>query len=158
MLIPTTKTGPTLLTVGPWRPVSLHAYHTRISDLHISAQVDESLDADLTVRIALFPQEISGAAEVLLKDPSGSVVTSRSGVGIKGGTAQAAYHFAKGDVRLWYPVGYGEQPLYDVQVNVFDDVRPSFSGENLFIQVIVAGRAVTGYQDPKDRVPPRARR
>ena len=158
MLIPTTKTGPTLLTVGPWRPVSLHAYHTRISDLHISAQVDEILDADLTVRIALFPQEISGAAEVLLKDPSGSVVTSRSGVGIKGGTAQAVYHFAKGDVRLWYPVRYGEQPLYDVQVNVFDDVRPSFSGENLFIQVIVAGREVTGYQDPKDRVPSRARR
>lgn len=158
MLILTIKTGPTLLTVGPWRPVSLHAYYTRISDLHISAQVDKSLDADLIIRIALFPQEVSGAAEVLLKDPSGSVATSQSGIEIKGGTAQAMYHFAKGDVKLWYPVGYGEQPLYDVQVNVFDNVRPSFSGENLFIQVIVAGRAVTGYQDPKDRVPPRARR
>jgi hypothetical protein len=120
--------------------------------------VDESLDADLIVRIALFPQEVSGAAEVLLKDPSGSVATGQSGIAIKGGTAQAVYHFAKGDVKLWYPVGYGEQPLYDVQVNVFDNVRPSFSGKNLFIQVIVAGRAVTGYQDPKDRVPPRARR
>jgi len=121
------------LTVGPWRPVSLHTYHTRISDLHISAQVDESLDADLIVRIALFPQEISGAAEVLLKDASGSVVTRQSNVETKGGTAQAVYHFAKGDVKLWYPVGYGEQPLYDIQVNVFDDVRALFSGENMFI-------------------------
>ena len=145
--------------MGPWRPVSLHTYHTRISDLHISAQVDESLDADLIVRIALFPhwQEISGAAEVLLKDPSGSVVTRQSSVGIKGGTAQAVYHFAKGDVKLWYPVGYGEQPLYDVQVNVFDDVRALFSGKNMFIQVITAGRPVAGYQDSKDWVPPRAR-
>lgn len=143
--------------MGPWRPVSLHAYHTRISDLHISAQVDESLDADLIIRIALFPQEISGAAEVLLKDPSGSVVTRQGSVGIKGGTAQAVYHFAKGDVKLWYPIGYGEQPLYDVQVNVFGDVRPLFSGKNLFIQIIIAGRPVAGYQDPKDWVPPRAR-
>ena len=143
--------------MGPWRPVSLHTYHTRISDLQISAQVDERLEADLIVRIALFPQEISGAAEVLLKDLSGSVVTSESGIEIKGGAAQAVYHFAKGDVKLWYPVGYGEQPLYDVQVNVFDDVRPLFSGENIFIQIIIAGRPVTGYQDPKDWVPPRAR-
>ena len=144
--------------MGPWRPVSLHTYHTRISDLRISAQVDESLDTDLIVRIALFPQEISGAAEVLLKDPSGSVVTTgQSSIEIKSGTAQAVYRFAKGDVKLWYPVGYGAQPLYDVQVNVFDDVRALFSGKNMFIQVIIVGRPVTGYQNPKDWVPSRAR-
>ncbi len=81
--------------------------------------MDESLEADLIVRLALFPQEISGT--------------------------------------LWYPVGYGEQPLYDVQVKVFDDVRFLFSRRNLFTQAIIVVKPVIGYQDPKDRVPPRAR-
>jgi beta-mannosidase len=104
------QTGPTLLTVGPWRPITIHAYHARISDLHISAKVDESLEANLIVRIALFPQETSGTAEVLLKDPSGSIVTSQSSIEIKGGTARAAFNFVKGEVKLWYPGRYGEQP------------------------------------------------
>ena len=122
------QTGPTLLTVGPWRPITIHTYHTRISDLHISAKVDESLESNLIVRIALFPQETSGTAEVLLKDHSGCIVTSQSSIEIKDGTARAAFHFVKGEVRLWYPVRYGEQPLYDVQVKVFDNVRSLFRG------------------------------
>jgi beta-mannosidase len=121
--------------------------------------VDEGLGANLIVRIALSPRETSGIAEVLLKDPSGAIVTSRSSIEVKGGAALAAFNFVKGEVELWYPVGYGEQPLYDVQVKVFDDVRSLFSEKNLnlFTRLIFVGKAVTRYQDPKDWVPPRAR-
>jgi hypothetical protein len=121
--------------------------------------VDEGLGANLIVRIALSPRETSGTAEVLLKDPSGAIVTSRSSIEVKGGAALAAFNFVKGEVELWYPVGYGEQPLYDVQVKVFDDVRSLFSEKNLnlFTRLIFVGKAVTRYQDPKDWVPPRAR-
>ncbi|KAH9999898.1 beta-mannosidase [Russula vinacea] len=107
--------GPTLLTVGPWRPVSLHTYHTRISDLHISALVDESLDADLIVRIAIYPPETSGIVEVSLKDSAGSIVTSQSNITVDHDAGTRAVS------KLWYPVGYGEQPLYGVQVKVLDD-------------------------------------
>jgi hypothetical protein len=150
------QTGPTLLTAGPWRPVSLHTYHTRISDLHISAEVDENLEATLIVRMALSPQEGSGTSEVLLKDPSGSIVASQSSLAIKGGAARAEFRFVKGEVKLWYPVGYGDQPLYDVQVKVFDDVCSSSSGTNLYTQFIIIGKSVIGYPNPKDWVPPRA--
>ncbi|KAH9006794.1 beta-mannosidase [Lactarius hatsudake] len=93
--------GPVLLTTGPWRPVTLHMYHAaHIRPLCIR-QVNEYLDADMTVRIVLSSLEASCTAEVLLKDPSGD-------------------GFKKGDIRLWYPVGYGGQPLYDVHVKVFD--------------------------------------
>lgn len=119
--------------------------------------MDESLEADLIVRLALFPQEISGTVEVLLKDPSGSTVASQSTIEVKGGAARTVFHFGKGEVKLWYPVGYGEQPLYDAQVKVFDDVRFLFSRRNLFTQAIIVVKPVIGYQDPKDRVPPRAR-
>ncbi|KAI9452082.1 beta-mannosidase [Russula earlei] len=115
--------GPTLLSVGPWRPISLHTYHTRISDLRISAQVNEDLEATLSIRFALFPSKTSGTAELSLKDPTGFLVSSQSNVKVKRGAAGAVFTFEKGDVKLWYPVGYGEQPLYDVEVLVYDDIQ-----------------------------------
>ena len=114
------------MTVGPWRPVYLHSYHTRISDLHTSALVNESLDADLIVRIALSPSEAWTTAEVSLKDPAGSessTITSQSNINLNNGAARIVFHFEKGEVKLWYPIGYGEQPLYEVQVRIYDDVR-----------------------------------
>jgi hypothetical protein len=143
------------LTVGPWRPISLHIYHTCISDLYISAQVDENLETDLIVRITLSPSETLGSAEILLKDAAGLIVTSRTDVTVNGGFARVVFHFKKGDIRLWYPVGYGKQPLYDVQVKVIDDVRPPLKGRNFFTESMIVARPGTGYQGSKGRIPPR---
>jgi len=85
--------------------------------------VDETLEATLNVRFVLFPLETSGTAEILLKNPAGYTVTSQSSVKLGGNIAGAEFYFKKGDVDLWYPVGYGEQPLYDLEVIVFNDVR-----------------------------------
>jgi beta-mannosidase len=133
------------LTVGPWRPVSLHSYYTRISDLYISAQVDESLETDLTVRITHSPSGTSGFAEILLKDPAGQVVTSQTNIPVNSGFARAAFQFKKGDIQLWYPVGYGEQALYDVEVKVMNDVRHSLEGSVIaaFAQSMVLARSGT---------------
>ena len=120
------------MTIGPWRPVSLHTYLVQISDLHVSAKVNEYLEANLTARIVLSFSEAPFTAEVLLKDPSGSGVTAQSKVAINGGTAQVTFEFKKGDIRLWYPVGYGEQPLYVVHVNVLDGVCSTIQGNNLY--------------------------
>jgi hypothetical protein len=126
-----------LLTAGPWRPVTLHTYHAHISNLHVSARVDEYLEADLTVRIVLSSLEAPCTAEVLLKDPSGDGVTGQSKITMKDGVVQVTFQFKKGNISLWYPVGYGEQPLYDVHVKVFDVVRPnSIKGRN---RVFTAG-------------------
>jgi beta-mannosidase len=115
------------MTVGPWRPIYLHSYHTRIYNLHTSALVNESLDADLIVRIALSPSETWTTAEVSLKDPAGgsdsSIITSQSNINFDNGAVRVVFHFENGEVKLWYPVGYGEQPLYEVQVRIYDDVR-----------------------------------
>ena len=114
------------MTVGPWRPIYLHSYHTRISDLHTSALVNESLDADLIVRIAVSPSETWTTAEVSLKDPAGSessIITSQSNINLNNGPVRLVFRFKNGEVKLWYPVGYGEQPLYEVQVRIYDGVR-----------------------------------
>jgi hypothetical protein len=122
--------------------------------------VDESLDADLVVRIALFPSEASGTAKVLLKDAAGSVVTGQHNVQIDGGAARTVFHFKKGEVKLWYPVGYGEQPMYDVEVKVFDDVRSSYNGERIINHTLrrsISAKPVVGCQSAKDRFSPCAR-
>ena len=138
--------------------MTLHTYHAHISNLHVSAKVDEYLEADLTVRIVLSSSESPCTAEVLLKDPSGDGVTSQSKITINDGAVQVTFRFKKGEIRLWYPVGYGEQPLYDVHVKVFDGVRPnSIRGRNrVFIQGVLVARPHSGYQNPKDWVSPRA--
>ena len=136
--------------------MTLHTYHAQISNLHVSAKVDEYLDADLTVRVVLSSSEAPCTAEVLLKDPSGNGVNSQSKITMNDGAAQVTFQFKKGDISLWYPVGYGEQPLYDVHVKVFDGVRPnSIKGRNSPHDVMVA-RPHTGYQNSKDWVSPRA--
>jgi len=137
-----------LLTVGPWRPVYLHSYHTRISDLHTSALVNESLDADLIVRIALCPSETWTTAEVSLKEPAGSgsgIITSQSNINLDNGAARIVFHFKYGEVKLWHPVGYGEQPLYEVQVRIYDDVRSLLMVKEItFTEVIGVARPFIG--------------
>ena len=123
-----------MLTIGPWRPIYLHSYHTRISDLHISALVNESLDADLIVRIALSPSETWTTAEVSLKDPTGSgssVITSQGNINFNNSAARVVFHFKHEEIKLWYPVGYGEQPLYEVHVRIYDNVRSLFGSEEI---------------------------
>lgn len=62
-----------------------------------------------------------------LKDPARSesgIVASQSNISLNNnGPVRVVFHFENGEVKLWYPVGYGEQPLYEVQVRIYDDVR-----------------------------------
>lgn len=126
--------------------MSLHSYHVHISNLHVSAKVNEYLEADLIVGIVLSSLEVPCTAEVLLKNPSGDGVTGQSKITMNEGAAQVTFQFKKGDIRLWYPVGYGEQPLYEAHVKVLDSVRPdSIKGrDRVFTQGMVVARPHTG--------------
>ena len=84
-------------------------------------------------------------------------MTSQRNIATNNDGTLASFHFKEEDIKLWYPVGYGEQPLYDVEVQVLDDVRPVLIGKNLLTEVIGVARPSIGYQNPKDWVPPRAR-
>lgn len=102
--------GPTLLTCGPWRPINLEIYHSRLSDLHFDTTVDKSLKSATVVAHA----SVEGSADqvrfdVLLNDKSiGSETVNVE----SGGEAAATFHIS--NPSLWYPVRYGKQPLYTV--------------------------------------------
>lgn len=111
------------MTAGPWRPVYLHSYSTRIKDLRISSNVNSDLAVDLDVSISL-DAPLSGAADIVLLDESGNVVVKKDDVKLDNGYTKEHFHLEKGEVELWYPVGYGKQPLYSVKVKVKDEVCP----------------------------------
>ncbi|EMD40849.1 glycoside hydrolase family 2 protein [Gelatoporia subvermispora B] len=109
--------GPVLMTVGPWKPISLHTYQTRITDVDIRSKVHENLSANLDVAFSLSSRDNLIAA-VNLKGPDGTLVVGQNNVKIKDGHTQVHFKLSAGAYELWHPVGYGKQPIYHVEVQL----------------------------------------
>ena len=114
--------GPTLMAVGPWKPVKLHCYVTKISELDIRSQVSEALAVNVTVDV-LFSGNSPVLASVVLRDPHGVKIVDEPKIKVESGYSRVEFGFAPGNLELWYPVGYGKQPLYTVEVEVTNEVR-----------------------------------
>jgi beta-mannosidase len=107
--------GPTLMTCGPWRPINLEIFSSRISDLYFTTNVDESLDsAELVAKT-----DVEGTATEVnfVISLAGEKVASKAVKVIKG---HATHTFEIGDPELWYPVRYGKQPLYTITASLRD--------------------------------------
>lgn len=110
------------MTVGPWKPIKLETYHNRITDLDVRSEVSEALDVKLSASFA-FSEKTPGYASFVLKKPDGSVEASADKIPVNGaGIAKVNFEWQPGEIQLWYPVGYGSQPLYTVEVLVTDKV------------------------------------
>jgi len=109
------------MTVGPWKPISIQFYENRITEVDIRSQVSEQLDVQVPVALA-FSEKVSGFVTVSLKAPDGTVVASSKDIKTDQGQAKAKFDFKPGQVELWYPVGYGKQPLYTVEIELNDQV------------------------------------
>ncbi|KAL9600938.1 MAG: hypothetical protein Q9219_002873 [cf. Caloplaca sp. 3 TL-2023] len=105
--------GPALLTCGPWRPITLEFYTSRIADLYFKTQVDASLDwAELSVTC-----EIEGHAAVVKFEVlyEGKQIAYET-VEVVDGAASTVFRTQKPE--LWYPARYGGQPLYDLKATI----------------------------------------
>lgn len=106
--------GPILNTCGPWRPVRLETYQSRIADLRVNYELDahlKSVSGTIAVKV-----EGPSAQEVLVEvRNAGGVVFEKTAV-VSDGTAQV--EFRVDNVQLWYPHGYGAQPLYTVTATI----------------------------------------
>lgn len=112
--------GPVLMTVGPWKPVTLQSYDNRIVDLDIRSEVSELLGAKIAIDVT-FAEKKRGFATLTLKGPDGAPIASSTAVPAESGHANVSFDFKPGELKLWYPVGYGEQPLYAVTVQLTDE-------------------------------------
>jgi beta-mannosidase len=129
------------MTVGPWKPVSLQTYQNRIVDLDVRSDVSESLDVKLTADIT-FSEKAPGLASFVLRTPDGSKEVFLTKTSTDAGHCKVASEWASGELDLWYPVGYGTQPLYTVEVELADEVCVCFHASN------------AGTQSPPERPSP----
>ncbi|KAF4999106.1 hypothetical protein FDECE_11607 [Fusarium decemcellulare] len=107
--------GPAMLTCGPWRPINLEVYESRISDLHAEVDVDGSLKtAKVIVRAT-----VEGKASKVRFDVSldGKEVATNTAV-VQDTEATTNFHIQ--DPALWYPIRYGKQPLYTIKATLLD--------------------------------------
>jgi beta-mannosidase len=105
--------GPTLLTCGPWRPINLEIYESRIADLSAESVVEKSLKSADVKLVA----ETEGKADKVRFEIAldGKQIASQT-TDCTSGAATVAFLIQ--DPELWYPIRYGKQPLYDIKATL----------------------------------------
>jgi beta-mannosidase len=106
--------GPILNTCGPWRDVRLETYQTRIEDLRVDYKLDDSLKTvrgTISVRV-----EGSAAQHVTFAVYDEDQLVFKESANINDDMAKVEFHV--NNPKLWYPHGYGGQPLYKVAATV----------------------------------------
>jgi beta-mannosidase len=118
--------GPRFVTSGIWRPVRLEAWDkVRIADFAIR-QRDVSkdvahLDAEVEIEAAT-----SGTAKVSVRyTDNGKPVTLSTVANLHGGRNVIDLPVEVRQPKLWYPAGYGDQPLYEFTAQVSTGVVPA---------------------------------
>ncbi|MFD6661838.1 glycoside hydrolase family 2 protein [Micromonospora chalcea] len=104
--------GPTLVTAGIWRDIGLHAWSTArlasvrplvtvadgVGRVELHAEIERTGDEPLTVRAA-----VAGAT---------------AEIAVPAGERTAVVTLTVADPALWWPIGYGDQPRYDLDVSL----------------------------------------
>src|SRR3569833_26543 len=110
--------GPILMTCGPWKPIYLETYLSRIDNALVRYELSQDLAvADVTVLVTTSGQtpatvevELSLAGACLAR---GSVASTTSD------GEPLSFQFTLDNPLLWWPHGYGEQILYDLKISIF---------------------------------------
>jgi beta-mannosidase len=109
--------GPILNTCGPWREVRLEIYQSRIEDLRVDYKLDENLKSVQGTISAIV--EGSSGKKVIFTVQDGEKQVFKESADIRDGMAKVEFHV--NNPKLWYPHGYGEQPLYKITATASAD-------------------------------------
>ncbi|KAK5992572.1 Beta-mannosidase B [Cladobotryum mycophilum] len=106
--------GPILNTCGPWKPIELEIYESRLVDLYANITVNDSLDhAQVAVHASA-----EGKASKIRFDLSFN--GSSIGSDIIDVNEDTTTTFNVQNPELWYPIRHGKQPLYTITASLLD--------------------------------------
>jgi len=108
--------GPDFQTAGIWKPVRLERWRTaRLAQVRPLVTVDDDGTGRVAVHVDI---ERSGLGDDVDVDLVADVAGHRASVTIPAGAGAGVVVVTVPDVDLWWPAGYGEHPLYDLDVSL----------------------------------------
>ena len=108
--------GPTLITCGIWKKISLVAFDTARLDGVLILQ-DHKQPGQVGLEIQVTAEGDAAAAQVQVVEPNGTILGPEKAT-LTAGKGSAKLTVAK--PQLWWPAGMGAQPLYTVKVTLLD--------------------------------------
>ena len=111
--------GPTFVTSGVWRPVHLEAWdEARISDLHVRQLDVTAALAHLNGEVEVTASGDATADVTIAYSHAGKTAQASRSVALHQGLNHIDLPLEIAKPELWYPAGYGGQPLYKFTVQV----------------------------------------
>ncbi len=103
--------GPRFVTAGPWQPIEIRAWSKALlNDIHYRTLPKKG---EPTTIQAFFDVDATAAGPALIRvDLDGQTYTKE--VELKVGNNKDSLSFTSNNLKLWWPNGLGEQPLYPV--------------------------------------------
>jgi beta-mannosidase len=110
--------GPTLVTAGIWRPVRLESWNTaRFAQVRPLVTVSPDGDGRLEAHLSVERTEAGLDAEL---HATVTIAGVRTQVAVPPGRSEATAVAAVPEPRTWWPLGQGDQPLYDCEIVLTD--------------------------------------
>lgn len=108
--------GPDLQTAGIWKPVRLERWSTaRLARVRPLVSVDENGTGRVEVHTEIEQYGSDGDTDLVLR---AEVDGHRAAVTVPAGSATATATVKVPDAARWWPAGYGDQPLYELDVTL----------------------------------------
>ncbi len=115
--------GPRLVTCGIWKSIQLNAWdNAQIDDVYFMQNSVTREKASLTAKVEINASEkMSGS--VIISSPDDRFRSMRKSINLEPGpnTVELTFEILQPD--LWWPNGYGAQPLYPMQTTLVADNR-----------------------------------
>jgi beta-mannosidase len=116
-----------MMSAGPWKPIRLEIYESRIDEIHFAVTVSEDLtSASVNYNITIESATSDAMVRVTLYKPQGKKTINdkttslySTTVPIENGVVKGTFKIDKPE--LWYPIHYGTQALYTIIVDLSDD-------------------------------------
>jgi beta-mannosidase len=113
--------GPILLTSGPWKPVLLETYFTRIDDVtfqYLFSQDRTRVLVSISFKVFGNTCNIVEAELVLRGRQVQRIMVDNIPGMVEEDVGLYTATFGIAEPELWWPHGYGSQPLYDLKIRV----------------------------------------